>query len=110
MLLSCRVLLPRHEEPRYHAFVDRETQQAVVQVIFQQEHQELKTAQNLRALITEELFLVVLNNRLFRISRWPEAPFYAASVSLVLESDHPVCVSREAFECDIAGVRVPREA
>ena len=76
----CRILLPKHEEPRYHAYVDKETQQASVQVIFQQETLQLKSAQDLKALIIEELFLVALNNRLFRISRRPDPPFYGAAV------------------------------
>ena len=83
---ACRVLLPRHEEPRFHAYVDKETQQAAVQVIFQQESLLLKSAKDLRYLITEELFLVALNNRLFRISRRPDPPFYAAAVSELQKS------------------------
>ena len=93
--MPCRVLLPRHEEPRYHAYVDKETQQAAVTVIFQQEFLELKSPKDLKALITEELFLVALNNRLFRISRRPEPPFYAAAVRL----PNSLCCKLTAKSC-----------
>lgn len=78
------MLLPRHQEPRYHAYVDKETQQAAVTAVFQQEFLELSSPKDLKNLITEELFLVALNNRLFRISRRPDPPFYAAAVSHLL--------------------------
>ena len=75
-----RILLPAYSEPRFHAWVDREQQGASVQAVFLREAPPLRTPADLRDAITEELFITALNNRLHRISRRDNPPFYAAAV------------------------------
>ena len=75
-----RISLPAYTEPRFHAWVDKEQQGASVQAVFLREAPPLRTPADLKDAITEELFMAALNNRLFRISRRDNPPFYGAAV------------------------------
>lgn len=76
--------LPPHEETRFHAWVDREQQQASVQLVYQRAAPLLHSPADLKDLLTEGLFMTAFNNRLFRISRRKEPPFYSAVVGCTL--------------------------
>lgn len=91
--------LPAHEEPRFHTWVDREQQQASVQVVFQRPAPPLASPADLRTVIAEELFMAALNNRFFRISRRTDPPFYSASVSvhMMLHHEESTCLPAADF-------------
>eukprot|EP00963_Diacronema_lutheri_P003130 scaffold261_cov336-Pavlova_lutheri.AAC.45 len=75
-----------HQEPRYKAFVDKETTTSRVYVNFSYPCMPLKSAKDFRELLKIELFEHVLNSRFFKISRGRNPPFYTASAS----TDRPV--------------------
>ena len=75
-----------HPEPRYKAFVDKETTTSRVYVNFSYPCMPLKSAKDFRELLKIELFEHVLNSRFFKISRGRNPPFYTASAS----TDRPV--------------------
>lgn len=77
----CRILLPPHRTPRYVIFKDKEHQEPSLQVIFQREAPELSSALDLKKLTVEKLLHTAFSNRLFKLSRIPDPPFYGAGVS-----------------------------
>ena len=74
-----------HEEPRYCALVDKENQQPTVHVTFKHPARRVATPTEYLNVLKDNMFNATLNNRLFKISRKHDPPFYSAQVG----SDSP---------------------
>ncbi|KAK9846440.1 hypothetical protein WJX81_003803 [Elliptochloris bilobata] len=101
---STAVPIPRfdlvpHDEPRVEAFTDKEVQQSSVYVSFKHPAPRLCTPADYQAHLCAAMFHNALNQRLFRMSRQTDPPFYSAQVA-----SEPVCKSVEihAFSASAA--------
>lgn len=81
VLGSCRYDLTSHDKPRLSAFVDKEQQHASVQITFNHQRQKVNTVAGFVAFLKDGLFQVALNNRLFKMGRKPDPPFWIAQVT-----------------------------
>ena len=67
---------------RFSSFADKEAQAALVYLTFKRLRRKLSTAAQYQSYLAEELFESCTNERLFKISRQNDPPFYTATVSL----------------------------
>lgn len=72
--------LTAHEEPRYSSFADKEAQAALIYLTFKRPRRQLTTPAEYLSFLEEELFESCCNERLFKISRENNPPFYTGSV------------------------------
>ena len=70
-----------HDKARLCAFVDKDQQDASVQVSFNHQRRKVDTAAASVAVLKGPLFQVALNNKLAKISRKPNPPFCFAEVT-----------------------------
>ncbi|GAB2292506.1 hypothetical protein Dimus_026742 [Dionaea muscipula] len=73
--------VPTHEEPRFSCFVESEAAGSAVMVSCKMPVTELKTVKDYRDLIVESMFLQALNQRLFKISRRKDPPYFSCSAA-----------------------------
>lgn len=78
--VPCRFPLTPHEEPRYSSFADKEAQAALIYLTFKRPRRQLTTPAEYLSFLEEELFESCCNERLFKISRENDPPFYTGSV------------------------------
>ena len=76
----CSFALTPHATPRYSSFADKEAQAALIYLTFKRERRQLRTPAQFLSLLEEELFESCCNERLYKISRGIDPPFYSASV------------------------------
>lgn len=72
--------LTPHVTPRYSSFADKEAQAALIYLTFKHERRQLTTPAEFLSLLEEELFESCCNERLYKVSREIDPPFYSASV------------------------------
>ncbi|GAB4852720.1 hypothetical protein Ancab_016931 [Ancistrocladus abbreviatus] len=73
--------VPSHEEPRFSCFVESEAAGSAVMISCKMPVGELKTVKDYRDLLVESMFLQALNQRLFKISRRKDPPFFSCSAA-----------------------------
>ena len=71
-----------HAQPRYLAYSERQLTDSTVAVSWTHPASPLACAADFARTLAEDLFCSCLNQRLFRIARRREPPFYSASVSV----------------------------
>lgn len=71
-----------HTRLRLDAFVDKEQQHASIQVTFNHPRRKINTAAGFVTFLKDGLFQVALNNRLFKMGRKPDPPFWIAQVCI----------------------------
>lgn len=79
--------VPSHEKPRISCFAESEAAGSAVMISYKMPMRELKTVKDYIILLTESMFLYALNQRLFKLSRRKDPPYFscsAAADSLVL--------------------------
>ncbi len=74
-----RFQLKEHTVTRYSSFADKEAQAALVYLTFKRPRRKLSTAAQYQSYLAEELFESCTNERLFKISRQNNPPFYTAT-------------------------------
>ncbi|GMH03369.1 hypothetical protein Nepgr_005208 [Nepenthes gracilis] len=74
-------LVPAHEEPRFSCFVESEAAGSAVMISCKMPVAELKTVRDYRDLLVESMFLQALNQRLFKISRRKDPPYFSCSAA-----------------------------
>eukprot|EP00850_Spirogloea_muscicola_P005254 SM000023S07710 [mRNA] locus=s23:983129:990756:- [translate_table: standard] len=70
-----------HTEPRFSTLAEKEAGGSAVMVSFKQPSEEMVTVDDYRRFLSEELFNLAMNQRLFKISRRKEPPFYSCQMS-----------------------------
>ncbi|KAL9252986.1 Zinc protease PQQL-like-like protein [Drosera capensis] len=70
-----------HVEPRFSCFVESEAAGSAVMVSCKMPLSELKTVKDYRDLLVESMFLQALNQRLFKISRRKDPPYFSCSAA-----------------------------
>ncbi|ESQ42744.1 hypothetical protein EUTSA_v10012682mg [Eutrema salsugineum] len=73
--------VPSHEETRFSCFVESEAAGSAVMISYKMPVSDLKTVKDYRDMLAESMFLHALNQRLFKISRKKDPPFFACSVA-----------------------------
>ncbi|CAD5335078.1 unnamed protein product [Arabidopsis thaliana] len=73
--------VPSHEETRFSCFVESEAAGSAVMISYKMPVSDLKTVKDYRDMLAESMFLHALNQRLFKISRRKDPPFFACSVA-----------------------------
>ncbi|CAN8253030.1 unnamed protein product [Cochlearia groenlandica] len=73
--------VPSHEETRFSCFVESEAAGSAVMISYKTPITDLKTVKDYRDMLAESMFLHALNQRLFKISRRKDPPFFACSVA-----------------------------
>lgn len=73
--------VPSHEEPRFSCFVESEAAGSAVMISYKMSVDELKTVKDYKDLLTESMFLYALNQRLFKISRRKDPPYFSCSAA-----------------------------
>ncbi|KNA14112.1 hypothetical protein SOVF_110570 [Spinacia oleracea] len=73
--------VPSHDEPRFSCFIESEAAGSAVMISCKRPSQELKTIKDYRDLLVESLFLLALNQRLFKVSRRRDPPFHSCSAA-----------------------------
>ncbi|KAH9623003.1 hypothetical protein KSS87_020828 [Heliosperma pusillum] len=73
--------VPLHEEPRFSCFVESEAAGSAVVISCKMPAQDLKNLKDYRDLLVESMFLQAVNQRLFKISRQKEPPFFSCSAA-----------------------------
>ncbi|KAI4380729.1 hypothetical protein MLD38_006890 [Melastoma candidum] len=73
--------VPGHEEPRFSYFVEREASGSAVMISYKMSANELKTVRDYQDLLTELMFLHALNQRLFKLSRRRDPPYFTCSAA-----------------------------
>lgn len=76
-----RFPVPSHDNPRFSCFVDSEAAGSAVMISCKFPAQELKTIKDYRDLLVESMFLLALNQRLFKVSRRGDPPFHSCSAA-----------------------------
>ncbi|KAK9715778.1 hypothetical protein RND81_06G188600 [Saponaria officinalis] len=76
-----RFPVPSHEEPRFSCFVESEAAGSAVVISCKVPARELKTVKDYRDLLVESMFLQALNQRMFKIARRRDPPFYSCSAT-----------------------------
>lgn len=73
--------VPSHEDTRFSCFVESEAAGSAVMISYKMPVSDLKTVKDYRDMLAESMFLHALNQRLFKISRRKDPPFFACSVA-----------------------------
>ncbi|XP_021751377.1 zinc protease PQQL-like [Chenopodium quinoa] len=76
-----RFPVPSHDEPRFSSFIESEAAGSAVMISCKVPAQELKTIKDYRDLLVESMFLLALNQRLFKVSRRRDPPFHSCSAA-----------------------------
>lgn len=111
--------VPSHGEPRFSCFVESEAAGSAVMISCKMPAGEIKTVKDYRDLLVESMFLQAINQRLFKISRRKDSPFFSCSAAAdVLVSPIKACImtssckengtieALEAMLMELARVRV----
>ncbi|XP_010667309.2 zinc protease PQQL-like isoform X1 [Beta vulgaris subsp. vulgaris] len=73
--------VPSHDEPRFSCFIESEAAGSAVMISCKMPARQLKTIKDYRDLLVESMFLQALNQRLFKVSRRRDPPFYSCSAA-----------------------------
>ncbi|KAM7276034.1 hypothetical protein ACFE04_017900 [Oxalis oulophora] len=73
--------VPTHEEPRFSCFVESEAAGSAVMISYKMPASKLKTVKDYKDLLTESMFLHALTQRLFKISRRKDPPYFSCSAA-----------------------------
>ncbi|KAM7276427.1 hypothetical protein ACFE04_018293 [Oxalis oulophora] len=76
-----KFLVPPHEEPRFSCFVESEASGSAVMISYKMPAPTLKTLKDGKDLIIESMFLRALSQRLFKISRRKDPPYFSCSAA-----------------------------
>lgn len=71
-----------HVKPRYSSFADKEAQASLIYLTFKQDRRKLRTPAEYLSVLEEEVFESCVNERLYKVSREIDPPFYSASVRI----------------------------
>ncbi|WOL03023.1 zinc protease PQQL-like [Canna indica] len=71
--------VPSHKEPRYSCFVESEAAGSAVMVSCKMPVDEMRTVKDYRDSLAEAMFHCALNQRLFKISRRKDPPYFSCS-------------------------------
>ena len=77
-----RPLIPPHAEPRYVCVVDKEHTKTTVTVTFKYEANKVSTPGGFFRKTIEDAFKLALDNRLYKIMRRTDPPFFSAACSM----------------------------
>lgn len=80
--------------------MDKEQQHASVQITFNHIRQKVNTAAGFVAYMKDGLFQVALNNRLFKMGRKPDPPFWLAQVRFATHT-HADSGAESKYTCKI---------
>ncbi|KAK0571738.1 hypothetical protein LWI29_020838 [Acer saccharum] len=71
--------VPSHQEPRFSCFTESEAAGSAVMISYKMPVNELKTVKDYKEMLTESMFFHALNQRLFKLSRRKDPPFFSCS-------------------------------
>lgn len=71
--------VPSHEEPRFSCFVESEAAGSAVMISCKLPDNEMRTVRDYRDSLVESMFHCALNQRLFKISRGKDPPYFSCS-------------------------------
>ncbi|KAH7572183.1 hypothetical protein JRO89_XS04G0216300 [Xanthoceras sorbifolium] len=73
--------VPSHQEPRFSCFTESEAAGSAVMISYKMPVNELKTVKDYKEMLTESMFFHALNQRLFKLSRRKDPPFFSCSTT-----------------------------